>query len=79
MKIVAYVNTRRVHWLVESLQMIGVNDIVVTEYFKPMSQISRFELLCDGGDTERIKEIIHRIGTTGYPGDHFLDISDEYH
>lgn len=46
-KITAYVNTTRVHWLVEELQSLGVEEIEVIECFKPLSQISRFELSCE--------------------------------
>lgn len=75
-KITAYVNTMRVHWLVEELEAVGIQEIVVTEYFKPLSQISRFELLCEENMVEKIWKIIHRIGTNGSCADHFLEIYD---
>lgn len=64
-KITAYVNTTRVHWLVEELQAVGIEEIEVTETFKPLSQISRFELSCEDNKVEKVREIVHRIGTCG--------------
>lgn len=69
-KITAYVNTTRVHWLVEELQTLGVEEIEVTEYFKPLSQISRFELSCDDNIVEKVRAVVHRIGTCGKSADH---------
>ncbi len=69
-KITAYVNTTRVHWLVEELQALGVQEIEVTEYFKPLSQISRFEFSCNDNLVESIRSIVHKIGTCGYTPDH---------
>ncbi|MCL4551106.1 MAG: hypothetical protein M1495_21355 [Bacteroidetes bacterium] len=69
-KITAYVNTTRVHWLVEELQALGVEEIEVTEYFKPRSQISRFELSCEDNLVEKVRAIVHRIGTCGQAADH---------
>ncbi len=66
-KITAYVHTTRVHWLVEELQAMGIGEIMVTEYFKPLSQISRLELLCQDNEVVTVKRIIHRVGTTGGP------------
>jgi len=68
-KITAYVNTTRVHWLVEELQTLGVQEIEVTEYFKPLSQISRFELSCNDNLVESIRSIVHKIGTCGQAAD----------
>lgn len=70
-KITAYVNTARVHPLVEELLVAGIGEIMVTEYFKPLSQVSRLELLCDEVKVGLVKDLIHRIGTTGgFPPDH---------
>ncbi len=69
-KITAYVNTTRVHWLVEELQALGVQEIEVTEYFKPLSQISRFELSCDDNLVEDVRTIVHKTGTCGQSADH---------
>lgn len=49
-KITAYVNTYRIHWLIEELQNKGVNGIMVTEFFRPNSQISKDEFLCNDED-----------------------------
>lgn len=75
-RVVAYVNTLRVHWLVEELQKIGISEIMVMEYFAPLSQISRFEFLCEEAMVESMQSIVHRIGTAGNPPDHFVDVTD---
>lgn len=69
-KITAYVNTTRVHWLVEELQTLGVQEIEVTEYFKPLSQISRFEFSCEDNLVENVRTVVHKIGTCGQAVDH---------
>ncbi|MEW5842760.1 MAG: hypothetical protein AB1775_05820 [Bacteroidota bacterium] len=69
-KITAYVNTTRVHWLVEELQTLGVDEIEVVEYFKPLSQISRFELSCEDNLVEKVRAVIHKVGSCGQPADH---------
>ncbi len=46
-RITAYVNTTRIHWLVEELQTKGINEIMVSEFFRPTSQISKFEFFCE--------------------------------
>ena len=75
-RITVYVNTRRVHWLVEELQSIGVTELMVTEYFGPSSQISRFEFLCEDHAVDAAKNLVYRVGTRGDPSDHFVDIKD---
>jgi len=75
-KIIAYINTVRVHWLVEELEAIGINEIMVTEYFSPSSKISRMELFAEDNLVAQVRNIIHRIGTTGEPGDHSFFIEE---
>ena len=75
-KIIAYVSTVRVHWLVEELQVIGIKEIMVTEYFAPVSQISRLELLCQENAVEDVRRVIHKLGTNGTCPDHFLEVKD---
>ncbi len=75
-KIIAYVNTVRVHWLVEELQAIGIKEIMVTEFFKPQSQISRLELVCAADAVEDVRRVIHQIGTNGGWPDHYIEIKD---
>ena len=73
-KITAYVNTLRIHWLVEKLQEIGIEEIVVTEHFKPLSQISRMILQCKDDEVDGVREIIHRYGSTGKLPDHAIHV-----
>jgi len=75
-KVTAYVNTVRIHWLVEELQKIGIDEIMVTEYFKPTSQISRLELKCGNNWVEQVKDIVHKIGTTGNAPDHYFEVKE---
>lgn len=75
-KITAYINTVRIHWLVEELESIGIMEIMVTEYFSPSSKISRMEFLSQDEDVEKARWIIHRVGTTGSAGDHSLFIEE---
>ncbi len=72
----AGVNTTRVHWLVEELQALGVQDITVTEHFKPLSQISEMSFVCDDYMVSEAKRIIHKIGTCGNVPDHYLFVDD---
>ncbi|TAK62706.1 MAG: hypothetical protein EPO24_04755 [Bacteroidetes bacterium] len=75
-RIVVYVNTMRVHWLVEALQAIGINEIMVNEYFKQYSQASRFQFLCEDCLVERARELVHQIGTSGTAADHYFGVFD---
>ena len=75
-KIVAYVSTLRVHWLVEELGKLGIREMVVTEYFRPLSRISRFEFICRDVQLQAVFQVIHRIGSSGTPGDHFINAQD---
>lgn len=75
-KVTAYINTIRVHWLVEELESIGIKEMMVTEYFSPSSKISRMELLAQDNVVEKVRETIHRFGTTGAEADHSLFIED---
>lgn len=75
-KITSYVDTTRVHWLVEELQAMGVSEIMVTEYFKPLSRVSRLEFLCQDTEVANAKRIVHRVGTAGGPPpDHDIIVS----
>lgn len=75
-KITAYVNTTRIHWLVEKLDTVGIKEIMVTEYFSPRSNISRMELFAHNGEVETVRKIIHQYGTTGKPADHGIFVED---
>lgn len=74
-KVSAYVNTTRIHWLVEELQNVGIVEIMVTEYFRPLSQISKVEFYCDEHLINDISKIIHRVGSRG-SCDHLIDIKE---
>lgn len=75
-KITAYVNTLRVHWLVEGLEALGVGEIMVTEYFSPTSRISRMELIAHDEDVAAVRDVVHRQGTLGLAGDHAFFVED---
>jgi len=75
-KVTAHINTIRVHWIVEELQKIGVQEIMVTEYFRPNCQISKVEFLCEDNDVNEIRSLIHTAGTIGISVDHSIDICE---
>lgn len=75
-RITAYVNTTRIHWLVEELQKIGIEEIMVSEFFRPDSQISEFEFFCSEDCIGEVKSIIHKIGTCGKAADHLIDVKE---
>ncbi|MBK6912473.1 MAG: hypothetical protein IPJ03_19080 [Ignavibacteriales bacterium] len=75
-KVTAHINTIRVHWIVEELQKIGVQEIMVTEYFRPNCQISKVEFLCEDHDVNEIRDVIHTAGTIGISVDHSIDICE---
>lgn len=75
-KVVAYIHTNRIHWIVEELQNIGIDDISIYQRFKPLSQISRIEFLCANESEETVRTIIRTIGNEGNPTDHMLEIFD---
>ena len=75
-KVIAYVNTLRVQPLVHELQKIGIDEIMVTEYFKPISQISRLELRCGNNWVEQVRRLIYEIGTSSEAADHYFDVKD---
>ena len=75
-KITAYISTVRVHWLVEALKQLGINEIMVTEFFRPTSQISRMELYCDDSLVTEVRKTVHRLGTTGEIPDHDIIVSE---
>jgi nitrogen regulatory protein PII len=70
------VNTTRVHWVVEKLQALGIQDITVIEHFKPLSQISEMTFVCEDYIVSHIKKVIHKYGTCGNAVDHYVFVED---
>lgn len=75
-RITAYVSTTRIHWLVEELQSRGINEILVTEFFRPNSQISKLEFFCEEKLIEELRCLIHSIGTCGKSADHLFFVKE---
>jgi len=75
-RITAYVNTTRIHWLVEELQAKGINEIMVSEFFRLNSQISKLEFFCVENQLEELRFLIHRIGTCGESADHLFLVKE---
>jgi hypothetical protein len=75
-RVTAYVNTQRVYRLVEELQRLGVAEIMVTEYFRPLSQVSRMQLYCEDHDVVELRKCIRRLGSTGSLPDTDVNVSD---
>ena len=53
-----------------------MKKITAMEFFPPLSQISRFTFLCADDLIEKVREVIHKIGTTGFSADHYFEVSD---
>ncbi len=75
-RITTYVSPMRVHWLIGELGSTGIKEIKVVEFFKPLSQISRIDLLCDEQVVDSVCRIIHEVGTTGGLPDHLVFVND---
>ena len=75
-RLTAYVNTTRIHWLVEELQAKGIKEIMVSEFFRPNSQISKLEFFCEENQIEDLRSLIHSIGTCGKSADHLFFINE---
>ncbi len=71
-RITTYVSPTRVHRLIGELGSSGIKEIKVVAYFKPLSEVSRIELLCENSVVERLVRIIHEVGTTGGLPDHLV-------
>ncbi len=75
-KVTFYNDTIRVHILVNELQKIGIDEIMVTEYFKRCFQISKFECVCTEDLIEEIRSLIHNIGNDGKSTDHSILVKE---
>ncbi len=75
-KITTYISPTRVHRLIGELGLTGIKEIKVVAYFKPLSEVSRIELLCEDYAVERVVRIIHEVGTTGGLPDHIVLVHD---
>ncbi len=75
-RITTYVSPTRVHRLIGELGLSGIKEIKVVAYFKPLSEVSRIELLCEDSVVDRVVRVIHEVGTTGEPPDHLVFVSD---
>ncbi len=75
-RITTYISPTRVHRLIGELGSAGIKEIKVVAYFKPLSEVSRIELLCEDYAVERVVRIIHEVGTTGGLPDHIVLVDD---
>lgn len=75
-RVTAYVNTMRVHWLVEELMTAGVKEVRVIEHFAPTSQISRLQLCCADELVDVVQHILRKLGTVGPPPDVDIVVSE---
>lgn len=64
-RITTYISPSRVHRLIGELGSPGIKEIKVVAYFKPLSEVSRIEMLCEDNVVDRVVRIIHEVGTTG--------------
>ena len=75
-RITTYVSPTRVRLLVGELGSADIKEIKVVAYFKPLSEVSRIELLCEDSAVDRVVRVIHEVGTTGGLPDHLVFVSD---
>ncbi len=75
-RITTYISPTRVHRLIGELGSFGIREIKVVAYFKPLSEVSRIELLCEDSAVERVVRLIHEVGTTGGLPDHLVLVND---
>ncbi len=75
-RVASYIDTLRVHWIADELQQIAVEEIMVTEYFKPLSRVSRLQVLCEDDVVEKVREIIFRRGCVGNRHPYYVEVSD---
>ena len=75
-RVTAYIDTLRVHWLSQAMADLDVEEIMVTEYFKPLSQTSRIQVLCNESLASAIVAVIREVGCSSRPGPIFVEVSD---
>ena len=75
-RITTYISPDRVRRLIGELGLSAIKEIKVVAYFKPLSEVSRIELLCDDFAVDRVVLIIHEVGTTGGLPDHLILVND---
>ncbi|MBF8295254.1 MAG: hypothetical protein HW389_1799 [Bacteroidetes bacterium] len=75
-RVTAYVNTLKVSRLAEELIAAGIKEMRVIEHFSPTSQISRLQLFCEDDLVDKVREIIHRLGSNGSPPSYDIAVSD---
>lgn len=75
-KIIAYMNTASVQPLVEGLGRTGIRTMVVTEYYTPLSRVSRFIILCEDAMVGEPEGILRRTGARGDPPGRYIEVQD---
>lgn len=75
-RVTTYVSPSKTLLLISEFGYQDIAEIKLVAYFKPLSEISRIDLLCEESAVERVKEIIHRLGSTGRPPDHMIFVTD---
>ena len=75
-RVTTYISPIRVHWLIGELGSTGIKEIKVVEYFKPLSKVSRIDLLCDETVVDYVCRIIHEVGTKDGLPDHLVFVND---
>ncbi len=75
-RITAYVNPTRVRLIIGELGSEDVKEMKVVAYFKPLSEASRIDLLCEESSVDKVRGIIRNMETNGSLPDHLISISD---
>ena len=75
-RVTTYVSPSKALLLISEFGYQDIVEIKVVAYFKPLSEISRIDLLCDEKAAERVKDIIHRYGSRGGLPDHMIFVTE---
>lgn len=75
-RITTYVSPSKTLLLISEFGYEDISEIKLVAYFKPLSEVSRIDLLCEDGAVERVREIIHRFGSNGGLPDQMIFVSE---
>ncbi len=75
-RITTYVSPLKTLLLISEFGYQDIAEIKVVAYFKPLSEISRIDLLCEESAVQRVQEIIHRFGTNNGLPDHMIFVTE---
>lgn len=75
-RVTTYVSPLKTLLLISEFGYQDIAEIKVVAYFKPLSEISKIDLLCEESAVQRVQEIIHRFGSTNGLPDHMIFVTE---